>query len=214
MSWILKGGLLGTGIVLVVLGVNVLNGAYSHLTRLDSLPSEPPICLPLDLSARGIYSGHYRRKFDAVLDDQLRLVIAGSPSTEETKNALAGLTALVVLRDESRRVISEQVVGAADFHEWGAYLKSGLAFTLPVAKAEHRSGDYCLSIEVKTPAKGMAGHPHCIIAEYGLSGVEKIPVYCVLFPAGWTALLLGITLLVVGSKRRQQATGSSSLLAT
>ncbi len=29
MSWILKGGLLGTGIVLVVLGVNVLNGAYS-----------------------------------------------------------------------------------------------------------------------------------------------------------------------------------------
>jgi len=210
MSRILKFGLVGTGIALVVLGVSVLNGAYSLVTRLDSLPTEPPICLPLDLSTRGIYSGHYRRNFDAVLEDQLRLVIAGSPSTEETKKALAGLAALVILRDESRRVISEQVIGATDFHEWVAWLKSGLALTLSVEKAERRAGDYYLSIEVKTPAKGMAGHPHCIVAEYGLSGVEKMPVYCVLFPAGWITLLLGITLLVVGWRKRQEATGSSS----
>ncbi len=67
------------GIGLVVVGVNVLNGAYSHLTRLDSLPYERPICLPLDLSTPGVYSGHYRRDFDAGLEGQLRLVIAGSP---------------------------------------------------------------------------------------------------------------------------------------
>ncbi|MGI6416066.1 MAG: hypothetical protein ACOX1P_10380 [Thermoguttaceae bacterium] len=53
-----------------------------------------------------------------------------------------------------------------------------------------------------------------VTQEWDAAGVEKIPVYCVLFPAGWTALLLGITFLLVGSRKRQQATRSSSLLAT
>ena len=168
----------------------MFSASSSFLTRLELLHVAPPICLPVDLSARGVYSGCYRRTFDAVMDDQLRLVIAGSPSADETKKALGGLSAVMVLRDDSGRVLSEHAVGAPDFHEWIAYQKTGLVLTLPMDETKHRAGTYDLSIEVKTPANGMAGHPHCIVAELGLCNVEGIGVYFFAIPVAWIALRL------------------------
>lgn len=102
-----------TGIALIAFGACGLKRTYSHITRLEWLPEQPPICLPLDLSTRGVYSGCYRRSYPVVMDDQLRLVIHGSPSAEETEKALSGLSALIVLRDDSGQVLSRQVVNAS-----------------------------------------------------------------------------------------------------
>ena len=193
-----------TGVLLILLAASIFIASQSFLDRLDLLHSVPPICLPLDLSAKGVYSGCYRRSFHAVLDDQLRLVVAGSPSEEETKKALSGLSALMVLRNDSGRVLSQQVVVAADFHEWSEFQKSGLVLTLPMEEAGHRAGTYELSIEVKTPAKGMAGHPHCIVAELGLCNAEGIGVYAFCLPAGWAALFVGVIILLVRTRKRTQ----------
>lgn len=115
-----------TGAALIVSGVNVLNDAWSRLARVDSLPDESPICLPLNLSVQGVYSGYYKRSSDAFLDDQLRLVVAGSPSVEETRKALESFSAVLVFSDDSGRVISEQGVNATDFRERAGRLESAL----------------------------------------------------------------------------------------
>jgi hypothetical protein len=203
-----------TAILLILLAVGILTGSSSLRDRLDLLQKAPPICLPLDLSSRRVYSGAYNRSFAAPLDDRLRLVIAGSPSATETKKLLSGLAALVVLRDEAGRVVSEQVVGAQDFHEWGAYQKTGLVITLPLAKTKHQAGNYDLSIEVTTPAKGMAGHAHCIVAELGLCGVEVLAAYLVGLPAGWIALLVGVIILVVRRRKREKAPEAAMVAST
>jgi hypothetical protein len=186
-----------TGILLIHLAVGILTGLSTLQTRLDLLHNAPPICLPLDLSVEGVYSGCYERRFAAVMDDELRLVISGSPSGEETKKLLSGLTALMVLRDDATGVVSEQYVGDTDFHPRNASINSGLVITLPLEKVKHQAGSYHLSIEVKTPAKGMAGHPHCIVAELGLNNAEGVAANLFGLPLGWITLLLGIIILVV-----------------
>ena len=112
VAWVL------VSIVLILFGMLVFDACQSFMVRLDLLHQLPPICLPLDLSAHGIYSGSYRRSFDAALDDQLRLVIAGSPSEEEIRKWLDGLYAVMILKDEKGGVLNQQVIGASDFHPW------------------------------------------------------------------------------------------------
>ena len=192
------------GIALIVSGASGLSETYSRIAKLDSLRAAPPICLPLDLSARGVYSGYYRRSYAAVLDDQLRLVIAGSPSADDTKKALSGLSVLMVLQDDSGRVLTEQAVGDTDFHQWNARVNPALVVTLRLDKVNHAAGNYQLSIEVKSPAQGMAERPHCIVAEYGLSGMEATILYWIGAPINWMALALGITLLVMRWRKRQK----------
>ena len=189
-----------TGFALVLLAVGVITGSSTLLARVDLLHKVPPICLPLDLSTQGVYSGHYKRSYAAILDDQLRLFIVGDPSVEKTRELLEGLTALMVLRDDSGEVVSEQVIDSSDFHQWNARNNSGLVITLPLEKVKHQAGRYYLSIEVKKPAKSMAGNPHCLVAELGLSNVECIGAYVVGIPVGCIMLLLGIIMLASSPK--------------
>lgn len=212
MSRVLKTILLSTGIALVVLGVSAINSAYSLLARLDSVPAESPICLPLDLSAPGIYFGDYRRHFDAILDDQLRLLIAGSPSPVTARALLADLYAEITLSDASGRVLATKVVGAKDFREW-APIDKGLVVTVPHGKDRLAEGDYHLSIDVKKPAIAMREHPHCFVAEYQISGLERMPVW-IFVPSGVMALLIGMAMLyfgVSGKGARSRAPATAGL---
>lgn len=181
------------GIMLILLAVGLNGGVCGLRARLDGLRVEPPICLPLDLSVRGVYSGHYARRFDAPLDDQLRLVIAGSPPAEATKRLLNDLSAMLTLRDDSGRIVITKTLDAKEFHEWGPS-ENGMVVTLPCWESRLGAGTFELSLDVKTPATRMAGHPHCIVAEYGLSGLEGLPI---VFGAaiGIVSLLVGIVLL-------------------
>ena len=116
----------------------------------------------------------------------------------------------MVLIDESGRVLSKHVIGAEDWHQWNQ--EDGLVLTLPLEEARHCAGRYHLSIEVVTPAKGMAGKAHCIVAELGLTNVEGIPFTFVGIPVGVIALLLGILILVMRPRleKNSQATVDST----
>ena len=192
-----------TGILLILLAVSILSGATLLQTRLDLMHQVTPICLPVDLSAHGVYAGDYSRHYDAVMDDELQLVIAGSPSAGQARQLLQGLRAVIVLRDEVDQIVSQEVVGAGDFHESAMNKERVLAIALPLEKAKHQAVLYKLSIEVKSPAKGIAGHPHCIVAKLGLCNAEGLVAFYG-FLTGWIALLLGILILVVRRRDRKQ----------
>jgi hypothetical protein len=192
------------GVVLVVFAVGLLNAARSVEERFTWLLTAKPICLPVDLSIPGSYSGRYERNFDASRGDMLRLNVAGLPSLKETQRALAGLSAEITLKDESGQTRVEQVVSAADFHQWGPS-EEGLVVDLALCDV----GDYQLTVCVNEPAKGMVGHPHCLIGEYKLTGLEKMPAL-VFNVIGVPCLVIGMALMSLNGVFRSRTTARNN----
>jgi hypothetical protein len=148
------------------------------------------LCLPVDLSTPGTYSGPYQRYSAGVLGgDFLRLTIAGSPSDAEAQAALAGLSAEITVKDDKGHTQARQMVGARDFHQYGG-LGTGWVVDLPRCPA----GYYEVAVRVMEPAKGLAGRPHCFVRENEFSDLEFLPaLYANLFGTG--CLALGMALL-------------------
>lgn len=177
------------GILLVTNSVVWLDAARSVEDRFAGQLAAKPICLPIDLSVPGTYSGRYERTFDPFHGDLLRLSVAGSPSFEETKAALADFVGEITLTDESGETPIKQALDAASFEPWGPAEK-GPIIELPLRK----TGDYQLSIIVTQPAKGLAAHPHCLVGEYEACGIERMPAL-ILNVMGAFGLVIGIVLL-------------------
>lgn len=186
------------GTVFLVLAFGLYGAGRNLEGQLDGLPWQSPMCLPLDFSARGKYSGHYARRFNAPLDDHLRLVVAGSLSTNATRSLLDGLRADLALHDHTGRLLLARTIGADDFHPWGMP-ESELVVDLPTRQCGVGEGDFHVTLEVITPAARMQDRPHCIVAEYAISGLEGMSVW-ILFPMAAVLFVVGVIVLCLGHK--------------
>jgi hypothetical protein len=177
------------GILLVAISANWLDAARCIEDRFEGQVAARPICLPLDLSVPGTYSGRYERMYNPFHGDLLRLSIAGSPPLEETKAALGDIGGEITLKDESGQTRIKQALDATTFHQWGP-AENGLIVDLPLREL----GKYQLTVVVTQPAKGLAGRPHCLIGEHEACGMERLPA-SVLNVMGAFGLAIGTVLL-------------------
>lgn len=192
------------GIVLIVYALSWLKDARALEEKSTTLRTAKPICLPIDLSVPGSYSGRYERDFDAFPGHMLRLNVAGSPSLEETQRDLAGLSAEITLKDESGETQIEQVVSTADFHKWGSP-EEGLALDLALCG----NRDYQLTVRVNESAKRMAGHPHCLVGEYKFSGRVEEGAR-VLNVIGVLCLMVGVAIISLNGVFRPRTTARNN----
>jgi len=186
------------GILLIMVSVNWLDAARCVEDRFAGQIAARPICLPIDLSVPGAYSGRYERTYNPFHGDLLRLNIAGSPSLEETKAALAGFSGEITVKDESGQTRIEQALDATSFRHWGSP-EGGLIVGLPLREI----GKYQVTVFVRQPAVRLAGHPHCFVGEYQVCGIERMPAL-ILNVMGAFCLVTGIVLLSLNGVLRSR----------